>query len=39
MDGGNELVPAALPEVGEADCNDEKGFEPFPERDDKCLKH
>ena len=39
MHGGNQFLASALPQVGEADGDDEKGFEPFPERDDKRLKH
>ena len=37
--GGNQFAPAALAEVGEADGDDEEGFEPFPERDDERLQH
>ena len=39
VDGRNEPVPAALAQVGKADGDDEKGFEPFPKRDDECLEH
>ena len=37
--GRNEMTAAALPEKCETDGNDEKGFEPFAERDDECLEH
>ena len=28
-----------LPQVGQADGDDQEGFEPFAQRDDECLKH
>jgi hypothetical protein len=37
--GRDELMPAALSEIGKADGHDEEGLEPFPESDDECLKH
>ena len=37
--GGHQLAAAALAEVGQADGDDEKGFESFAESDDECLQH
>ena len=37
--GRHELVAAALPQVREADGDDEEGLEPFPKRDDEGLEH
>ena len=39
MNGRNELAPPGLPQVGEADGDDEKRLEPFPEGDDERLEH
>jgi len=39
MDSRDELATPALPEVREADCNNEKSLETFPKRDDKGLQH
>ena len=38
-DGALELVAADLGEVGEDDSDDERRFDAFAERDDKCLQH
>ena len=35
----DQLVTSALAQVGQTDGDDEKGFQSFPKRDDKCLKH
>src|ERR1700682_3303062 len=35
----DQLQPAALPQIREADGDDEEGFEPFAERDDERLVH
>ena len=35
----NQRPAAGLPQVGEADGDDQKRLEPFPERDDECLEH
>ena len=39
MDGGDQLLAAALPQIGEADGDDEESLEAFPEGDDECLQH
>ncbi len=39
VNGGNELMSPALAQVREADGDDEKGLEPFPEGDDERLQH
>ena len=38
MNRGDELPPPRFPEVGEADGNDQKGLEAFPQRNDECLQ-
>ena len=35
----NQLGPLALAQIGEADGNNQEGFEPFAEGDDKRLQH
>ena len=37
-DGGLEDVVADLGQVGEDDADDERRFDAFAERDDKCLQ-
>ena len=39
MHGRDELLSSGLPQIRQADGDDEKGLEAFPERDDECLKH
>jgi hypothetical protein len=39
MHGGNKLVTPALPQICKADSDNQKGFEPFPQRDHKGLDH
>ena len=34
---GHETWAAGLPQIREADGDDEKRFESFAQRDDKCL--
>ncbi len=35
----NQLGPLALAQIGEADRNNQEGFEPFAKGDDKRLQH
>jgi hypothetical protein len=37
--GGHELLATAFAQVGEADGDDEKGLEPFPQGDYERLEH
>ena len=39
MHGRDELRASGLAQIGEADGDDEKGLEPFPQGDDKGLEH
>ena len=39
MHRGNEFGSLTFPEIGEADRNDQEGFEPFAKGDDKRLQH
>jgi len=39
VDRGNQFASSALAQIGKADGDNQKGFEPFPERDDERLKH
>ena len=37
--GGHERLSSGLPQVRQADRDDEKGLQALPERDDECLQH
>ncbi len=37
--GGNQLAPAALAQIREADGDDEERLEPLAQRDHECLQH
>ena len=39
VDGGNQLVAAALAQIRKADGDNQKRLESFAEGDDKRLKH
>ena len=38
-DGPLQLGPADLTQIGKDDAYDQRGFDTFPKRDDKCLQH